>query len=70
MKPAFNFEFSRDRIASCRDDMALPEWLAIRPPADGDDDAADQRAALGLAIALVSSLMFWAGVGIVLFKVM
>lgn len=66
MKPAFNFEFSHDRVSPFKEDATLPEWLAIRAPADADT-AVEQRPALGLAIAVVSSLVFWAGLGIALY---
>lgn len=66
MKPAFDFEFSRERAVPFRGDATLPEWFAVRPPADADVEEG-QRPALGLAIAVVSSLVFWAGVAIVVF---
>jgi hypothetical protein len=44
----------------------LPEWLAVKAPAEARDD--DERSiALALAIAVVSSLVFWAGLAVVLF---
>ena len=66
MKPASNFEFSRDRAVPYREDVAMPDWLAVRPPADADAEE-EQRPALGLAIAVASSLLFWAGAAIFVF---
>ncbi|SFF87439.1 hypothetical protein SAMN05518801_102365 [Novosphingobium sp. CF614] len=47
----------------------LPEWLAIRATAELPDED-DRHIALGLAIAVVSSLVFWVGLAILLFGVL
>lgn len=65
MKPVFDFEFSRERVVPFQGDATLPGWFAVQPPANADAQE-EQRPALGLAIAVVSSLMFWGGVAIAL----
>ncbi len=64
MLPSMNFDRSESEDRRSALDV-IPEWLAVPAPVDApQEDAPD--VALGLAISVVSSLIFWAGLAALL----
>ncbi|MCT2398140.1 hypothetical protein [Novosphingobium mangrovi (ex Huang et al. 2023)] len=57
--------YTDNACAPRREADPLPEWLAINAPANMPEQG-ESNIALALAIAVVSSLVFWAGLAVVL----